>query len=136
VLFRRIVFENLNAMMAMLMMHMVVGNMTLATSVLLFRNFGQCILYVSMYLCMCVCLSACVFFLFTLSLSPSLSLSLSLSHTLCIYIYLYIFSFMHIFRARLLNLSSFVGVCIATYATEKDINQTKGRFMHEALFLN
>jgi len=132
VLFRRIVFENLNAMMSMLMMHMVVGNMTLATSVFLFWNFGQCILYVSMYLCMCVLLSACVFFLFTLSLS----LSLSLSHTLCIYIYLYIFSFMHIFRARLLNLSSFVGVCIATYATEKDINQTKGRFMHEALFLN
>jgi hypothetical protein len=29
-----------------------------------------------------------------------------------------------------------VGVFIATYSTEKDINQTKGRFMHETLFLN
>jgi hypothetical protein len=92
--------------------------------------------FICKYVFMYVCVLVCMCFFLVHSVSVSLSLSLSLSHTLCIYIYLYIFSFMHIFRARLLNLSSFVGVCIATYATEKDINQTKGRFMHEALFLN
>jgi hypothetical protein len=39
---------NLNAMMAMLMMHVVVKNMTWKAGAHLFWTFGQCIIYICM----------------------------------------------------------------------------------------
>jgi hypothetical protein len=79
---------HLNAMMSMLMLHMVVRNMSRKAGGHLFWILGQCIIYVCLFLYMYVCMSAYVFSLFSLSLCLSLSLSLSLS--LCIYTYIYI----------------------------------------------
>ena len=83
---------DLNAMMAMVMMHMVVRIMSRKAGGHLFWILGQCVIYVCMffvYVCMDVCI--CVFLVLYLSLSLSLSLPF------CLYIYIYISTYMYVY---------------------------------------
>ena len=102
---------DLNAMMAMVMMHMVVRIMSRKAGGHLFWILGQCVIYVCMffvYVCMDVCI--CVFLVLCLSLSLSLSLALCiytfLDKHICMYIYIYIYMHTYIYRirTRLLNI--------------------------------
>ena len=95
-----------NAMMAMVMMHMVVRLMSRKAGGHLFWILGQCVIYVCMFLCMYVWMSAYVFSLFSLSLSLALSLFLSralyifiyIYIHICIYLYVYIHAYIHIYN--------------------------------------
>jgi len=80
-----------NAIMAMVMMHMVVRIMSRQAGGHLFWILGQCMIYVCMsfmYVCMDVCM--CVFLLFSVSLSLSLSLFIYAHIYIYIHVYVYI----------------------------------------------
>jgi hypothetical protein len=90
-----------NAMMAMVMKHMVVRIMSRKAGGHLCWILVQCMINVCMFLCMYVWMSAYVFSLFSLSLSLSFSLSL--------YIYIYIYIYMHMY------IYIYIHTCIHTY---------------------
>jgi hypothetical protein len=93
-----------NAMMAMVMKHMVARIMSRKAGGHLCWILVQCMINVCMFLCMYVWMSAYVFSLFSLSLSLFLSLSLYVHiyiyiyTCICIYIYIYIHAYIHIYK--------------------------------------